>query len=149
VTAQIGIDLGDGNDILTLGTFDAAIVPLTANGGTNASDSVTVLTSGMGLKAAGAIDLHGFQTVTVNNDIVATGTGTITLTAEGDLTIAAGVKVQTNSGLINLTGGNGGTGALSMGGTSQILSTTGNLRLAAHDNLVLGTLSTDTATKNV
>jgi hypothetical protein len=122
--------LGTAANTLNLGTFDAAIAPLTVTGGGNAGSTATVVVGGIGLTAAGAVSLTGFQTITLNNQVTATGS-TLTLVSQSALTVSNtltatnGVTLTTQAGDLAVNAavaGGAGPVRLTAGGAESLLT---------------------------
>ena len=123
-----------GNGNIVLQTLDGDI---TLNDGTAATDNTAVSAHGTGNILIEA--LAGATDITANADILS-GSGHITVVAGHDLTFTATADVITSgAATLNLVAH---TGSLTQDDNSRFVTTTGDIRLVAWRNIVLGGLTT-------
>lgn len=136
-------NLGSGQDTFELGSFDAPVAPLSANGGGSVGDNVDVSSQGAGLEVtAGDVSLTGFATISVNNAVTADA-GAITLTSSGTIDVNSAVTaardITLNGQSINVNHPIS-TLALSTGTTGDI-SVTATGAIALNDTISTGDAS--------
>ncbi|WP_324726004.1 hypothetical protein [Actomonas aquatica] len=121
---------GDGDIILVTGG------DLLINDGTAATDD-----TGISADGAGDILLSTTGTITSNVDITS-GTGHITLVASDSISLTDSADIRTGgTGTINLEAT---TGSITQDDNSRIISDTGEVRLVADIDIVLGGITTNT-----
>ncbi len=123
-----------GNGNIVLQTLTGSI---TLNDGTASADNIVVSADGTGNLLIEAADAAG--DITANADLLS-GTGHITVLAGHDLTFASTADVITSAaGTLNLVAG---TGSLTQPDNSRFVTTTGDIRLVAQVDILLGGLTT-------
>ncbi|MDA0841362.1 MAG: hypothetical protein O2857_26660, partial [Planctomycetota bacterium] len=123
----------------------AGSIAITSNG------AVTVVTALGGVTAAGdaetiVIEVKNGSSLTIN-DGVTSNNGDISLTAADDVIFGVDGDVSSTNGDVVIIadadlGGNGSSGALTMGNGTEIDAGTGNISLKADENITLGRIVT-------
>jgi len=137
-------------DITTTSTITANI-SITAGGTITVADNGGI-TDAIDQNSSGAVtlDANGAASDVIVNDVISSVAGAITITADNDVTFAAGGDITSTSGNVSVTADadNGGaaSGALTMDDGTLIDAGSGTIALNADENITLGGLLTTNTT---
>ncbi len=148
----VGVLTSSGNvtieseGLLTVnGSISGGILSLTS-----ANDSITTNASLLATSGGITLDANGTSSDLNINASLTSGSGNILLTADNDILLAAAGNITSTSGNVSLTAdsndGGATSGALTMADDSVIDAGSGEITLAADEDITLGGLLTTNAT---